>query len=92
MSVVRFWLEHRAEVAALLAQHVLLVLSSTLVAVAIGVPLGITAARRPRLVSYPQVRVIGEFPSIDVGVLAQHVSRARQQLEVPCMQGSRISR
>jgi osmoprotectant transport system permease protein len=49
MSVVRFWLEHRAEVAALLAQHVLLVLSSTLVAVAIGVPLGIAAARRPRL-------------------------------------------
>jgi osmoprotectant transport system permease protein len=49
MSVVHFWLSHRAELAALFGQHVLLVLASTLVAVAIGVPLGIFAARRPRL-------------------------------------------
>ena len=40
---------HRAELATLLAQHVLLVAVSTLAAVAIGVPLGIFAARRPRL-------------------------------------------
>jgi osmoprotectant transport system permease protein len=37
--------------AGLLAQHVLLVGASTIVAVAIGVPLGIFAARRPRLSS-----------------------------------------
>jgi len=44
-----FWLTHRAELAVLLSQHVLLVAISTLVAVAIGLPLGIFAARRPRL-------------------------------------------
>jgi osmoprotectant transport system permease protein len=48
-ALIRFWLSHRAEFAGLLAQHVLLVGASTLVAVAIGVPLGISAARRPRL-------------------------------------------
>src|SRR5215510_14346758 len=47
--LVMFWSSHRAEVAGLLAQHVLLVAVSTAVAVAIGVPLGIFAARRPRL-------------------------------------------
>lgn len=50
-SLVRFWFSHRAETLALLGQHVLLVAVSTLVAVAIGVPLGIFAARRPRLAS-----------------------------------------
>jgi osmoprotectant transport system permease protein len=44
-----FWIAHRAELASLLGQHVLLVAVSTLVAVAIAVPLGIFAARRPRL-------------------------------------------
>jgi osmoprotectant transport system permease protein len=48
-ALLRFWLTHRVEVAGLLAQHVLLVGASTVVAVAIGVPLGIFAARRPRL-------------------------------------------
>jgi len=48
-ALIRFWLSHRAEFAGLLAQHVLLVGASTVVAVAIGVPLGIFAARRPRL-------------------------------------------
>src|SRR5213083_3756978 len=47
--VFAFWLSHRAELAALLGQHVLLVVVSTLVATAMGVPLGIFAARRPRL-------------------------------------------
>ena len=46
--LLAFWASHRAELAGLLAQHVLLVSVSTLVAVAIGVPLGIFAARRPR--------------------------------------------
>src|SRR5712692_4462546 len=44
-----FWLTHRVELATLLGQHVLLVAGSTLVAVAVAVPLGIFAARRPRL-------------------------------------------
>jgi osmoprotectant transport system permease protein len=51
MSVVRFWLTHRAELASLFAEHVLLVAIATLAAVAIGVPLGVFAARRPRLAS-----------------------------------------
>ncbi|HZP48601.1 MAG TPA: glycine betaine ABC transporter substrate-binding protein [Vicinamibacterales bacterium] len=50
-ALLQFWSTHRTEVATLLAQHVLLVASSTLVAIAIGVPLGIAAARRPRLAS-----------------------------------------
>jgi osmoprotectant transport system permease protein len=44
-----FWATHRVELATLLGQHVLLVAGSTLAAVALGVPLGIFAARRPRL-------------------------------------------
>jgi osmoprotectant transport system permease protein len=51
MPVVRFWLAHPQELAALLAEHVLLVALSTAIAVAIGVPLGIFAAKRPRLAS-----------------------------------------
>src|SRR6187549_3010481 len=49
MGVIRFWLTHRPDLAAAIAQHVMLVGISTLLAVAIGVPLGIFAARRPRL-------------------------------------------
>jgi osmoprotectant transport system permease protein len=49
MRVIRFWLEHRAEVLALLGQHVLLAGLSTLAAAAVAVPLGIAAAHRPRL-------------------------------------------
>ena len=49
MRVFEFWMSHRAELAALIAQHVLLVATSTLIAIVIGVPLGIFAARRPRL-------------------------------------------
>jgi len=49
MGVLQFWASHRAELFTFIGQHVLLVASSTLIAVAIGVPLGIFAARRPRL-------------------------------------------
>jgi osmoprotectant transport system permease protein len=49
MPVVRFWLTHREELAALVAEHVLLVAIATMAAVAIGVPLGVFATRRPRL-------------------------------------------
>jgi len=48
-ALVQFWSAHRSELAALLAQHVLLVVASTSVAIAIGVPLGVFAARRPKL-------------------------------------------
>jgi osmoprotectant transport system permease protein len=48
-GVLAFWRGHAAELGGLLMQHVALVLASTLAAVVIGVPLGIVAARRPRL-------------------------------------------
>src|SRR3954465_1637524 len=48
-SLFAFWIAHRTELASLVGQHVLLVAGSTSVAVALGVPLGIVAARRPRL-------------------------------------------
>ncbi len=44
-----FLIDHRAELAARLGEHVVLVLVSTLVAAAIGIPFGIVAARRPAL-------------------------------------------
>ena len=56
MAVIRFWLSHRGQVASAFGQHVLIVAVSTLVAVALGVPLGVFAARRPRL-SAPLVAV-----------------------------------
>jgi osmoprotectant transport system permease protein len=49
IPVVSFWLSHRAEVAGLIQQHLLLVVLSTAIAVALGVPTGIVAARRPQL-------------------------------------------
>jgi osmoprotectant transport system permease protein len=49
MRLLQFWADHRAELLMLVQQHVLLVLVSTAAAVAIGVPAGVLAARRPRL-------------------------------------------
>src|SRR6202790_5160736 len=49
MAVIRFWLTHRGQLASAFGQHVLIVAVSTLVAVAVGVPLAVFAARRPRL-------------------------------------------
>jgi osmoprotectant transport system permease protein len=49
VSLLRFYAANSGEALALLAQHLLLVLASTLVAVALGVPLGILLTRRPRL-------------------------------------------
>ena len=49
MRVLQFWASHRAEFSGLLLQHLFLVAISTLVAVAVGVPLGILASRRPRI-------------------------------------------
>jgi osmoprotectant transport system permease protein len=44
-----FLWERRAEIAALAAQHVVLVAVATAISVAIGVPLGVALTRRPRL-------------------------------------------
>jgi len=49
MMLFQFWRTHTAEFLSLLGQHVLLVGASTLVAIVAGVPIGILAARRPRL-------------------------------------------
>ena len=49
MALFDFIATHRAEFATRLGEHVLLVLASTAIAAAIGIPLGILAARRPSL-------------------------------------------
>jgi osmoprotectant transport system permease protein len=49
MSLLDFLSAHRAEFLGLLLQHVVLVGASTAAAIVIGVPVGILAARRPRL-------------------------------------------
>src|SRR6185436_10960030 len=49
MTLVRFWMSHASELQGLLLQHLMLVLVSTAAAMAIGIPAGIFAARRPRL-------------------------------------------
>src|ERR1700681_2513601 len=66
MAVIRFWLTHRGQLASAFGQHVLIVAVSTLVAVAVGVPLAVFAARRPRL-SAPLVgiaNVVQTVPSL----------------------------
>jgi osmoprotectant transport system permease protein len=49
MRLIEFWRTHAGEAGALLLQHVMLVGVSTVAAVILGVPIGILAARRPRL-------------------------------------------
>lgn len=49
MNLISFWIAHRADMLGAIAQHVMLTLVATAAAIAIGVPLGIVAARRPRL-------------------------------------------
>ena len=48
-ALLAFLSSHRAEFLARLGEHVVLVFASTIVAAAIGIPLGIVAARRPAL-------------------------------------------
>ena len=65
-AVITFWSSHRAELAALLGQHVILVAISTSIAVLVGVPLGVFAARRPR-VAAPMIgfaNVVQTVPSL----------------------------
>src|SRR4051812_7763063 len=49
MTLLHFWRTHASEFAALVWQHILLVGASTLIAILTGVPIGIVAARRPRI-------------------------------------------
>jgi osmoprotectant transport system permease protein len=48
-ELARFFWGRRSEIAALTGQHLLLVVASAAIAVAIGVPLGVALTRRPRL-------------------------------------------
>jgi osmoprotectant transport system permease protein len=48
-ALLGFLASHRAEFETLFLQHVLLVVASTAAAIAIGVPVGVLAARRPRI-------------------------------------------
>ena len=48
MPLLHFWSSHRAELAVLLEQHIVLVAISTSIAVVLGIPAGVLAARRPR--------------------------------------------
>lgn len=63
MSLLRFLAERRGELLALTGQHVVLVLVSTGIAAAIGLPLGIAMARRPRL-ARPLLGVAGLLQTI----------------------------
>jgi osmoprotectant transport system permease protein len=49
IDLLRFWQSHAAELARLLAQHVVLVVVSTATAAVIAIPVGILAFHRPRL-------------------------------------------
>ncbi|MDP2052231.1 MAG: hypothetical protein Q8L75_01245, partial [Acidobacteriota bacterium] len=48
-ELLAFVASHRAEMATRLGEHVVLVAASTAIAAAVGIPLGILAARRPSL-------------------------------------------
>lgn len=48
-ALIAFIASHRAEFAARLGEHIVLVLASTAMAAAIGIPLGVLAARRPSI-------------------------------------------
>jgi osmoprotectant transport system permease protein len=49
MRLLSFWISHRQELGAMIERHLFLVLWSTSVAVALGLPAGIVAAHRPRI-------------------------------------------
>lgn len=48
-ELITFIASHRAEFAARLGEHIVLVFASTAIAAAIGIPLGVLAARRPSI-------------------------------------------
>ena len=63
MTLLRFLAERRAEILVLTGQHLVLVLVSTGLAVAIGLPLGITMVRHPRL-ARPVLGFVGLLQTI----------------------------
>ena len=63
MSLASYFWERRAEILALTGQHVVLVAVSTLIAAAIGIPLGIALARRPAL-ARPVLGIAGVVQTI----------------------------
>src|SRR5688572_28489615 len=63
MAFLSFIASHRAEFVTRLGEHIVLVLASTAIAAAIGVPLGILAARRPSIAE----------PSVGLANLAQTI-------------------
>ncbi len=65
-GVLSFFAERRGEIASLTLQHVLLVAAATAIAAAIGIPLGVALARRPRLARpvLAATNVIQTIPSL----------------------------
>src|SRR5438874_1368808 len=66
MRLVAFWTAHGREFIGLLGQHIALVAGSTAAAAIVGVPLGIFAAKRPRM-SAPIVgvaNIVQTIPSL----------------------------
>ena len=49
MTLLRFWQAHASELWAMIERHVVLVVLSSGAAIALGVPIGILAAHRPRI-------------------------------------------
>ena len=49
MRLLSFWMSHREELAGMVERHLFLVLWSTAIATALGLPAGIVAAHRPRI-------------------------------------------
>jgi osmoprotectant transport system permease protein len=64
--LLRFWIDHRGELAVMLGEHVFLVAISTVIAAGVGVPLGVFAARRPRLATpfVAVANVVQTIPSL----------------------------
>jgi len=65
-GALNFLLTHKREVAMLTGEHLWLVLTSMLIAVAVGVPLGILLTRQPRLKTFilGSTNVIQTIPSL----------------------------
>ncbi len=63
MNLLAFYSANRSEVLGLLGEHLVLVLVSTLIAVALGVPLGVVLTRRRRLAA-PVLAVINAVQTV----------------------------
>ena len=82
-ALIDFIASHRAEFIARLGEHVVLVLASTAIAAALGIPLGILAARKPSLAK-PIVALANlaqTIPSLVVGESGSGTQRRRYRRE-----------